>query len=100
MTRSTNNPAYVAFLAQLRAERKAQGVSQVQVAETLGNRQTFVSKVETGERRLDVVELLGYLDAIGVDPAGFMERLRTRLRGILRKDRKLAVREAAARRRR
>jgi len=92
MTRSTNHPGYVAFLKLLRAERTGRGVSQVDVAEFIGNRQTFVSKIENGDRRLDVVELLEYLDAIGADPADFVARLVTRLRTAGRKDHKLATR--------
>jgi len=95
MTRSTHNPAYIAFLALLRADRRASGMSQVQIAEKLGNRQTFISKIENGDRRIDVIELLAYLDAAGVDAADFVARLSARVRNLLRKDRKLAIRRRA-----
>jgi transcriptional regulator with XRE-family HTH domain len=99
MTRSTHNPAYVVFLSLLRSERKAKGVSQVQLAETLGNRQTFISKIENGERRLDVVELLEYLEGVGADASDFVTRLKARLRTGGRKDRKLAARKLVSRKR-
>jgi transcriptional regulator with XRE-family HTH domain len=41
-------------------------VSQVELAERLGNTQTFVSKCERGERRLDAVELVEFAEALGV----------------------------------
>ena len=49
--------------------RKAAGISQEQVAELLGEHQSFVSRYETGERRLDVVEFLAVAAALDVDPA-------------------------------
>ena len=45
------------------------------VAERLGNTQTFVSKCERGERRIDVVDLVEFLDAVGRDPAVFVKAL-------------------------
>ncbi|MBS0556763.1 MAG: helix-turn-helix transcriptional regulator [Acidobacteria bacterium] len=91
MTRSTNHPSYQAFLTLLRAERRKRHVTQVELAERLGNRQTFVSKLENGDRRLDVVELLEYLDAVGADTAEFIATLKRRTR-MSSRDRKLAIR--------
>jgi len=93
MTRSTHHPAYLAFLKMLREERQMRGITQVELAKRLGNRQTFVSKLENGERRLDVVELFEYLENIGTDPVDFLSRLRPKLHGATnRKNRKLAIR--------
>ena len=75
MTRSTHHPSYRTFLDALRAERKARGVTQAHLADLLGNRQTFISiNSENGERRLDVVELIEYLEAIGSDPTHYSSR--------------------------
>ncbi|MDX0440628.1 helix-turn-helix domain-containing protein [Sinorhizobium medicae] len=48
--------------------RKDAGLTQAEVGERLGQRQTFVSKYELGERRLDVAEFVAVSRAIGVDP--------------------------------
>ncbi|MCA8975628.1 MAG: helix-turn-helix transcriptional regulator [Planctomycetes bacterium] len=48
---------YRAFLARLRRAREEAGLSQQQVADALGREQTWVSKCEIGERRVDFVEL-------------------------------------------
>lgn len=48
---------YKAFLKRLREARKAAGLTQAQVAQALGRPQSFVSKCESGERRVDAVEL-------------------------------------------
>jgi len=54
---SAHSTAYRRFLARLRQARREAGLTQVQVARRLGKRQSFVSKCESGERRVDVVEL-------------------------------------------
>ncbi|MFN9438264.1 MAG: helix-turn-helix domain-containing protein [Brevundimonas sp.] len=51
------------------AVRKAADVTQVELAERLGKPQSFVSKVERGERRLDVIEFCQVAEALGRDPA-------------------------------
>ena len=48
---------YRAFLKQLRSARLAAKLTQQQVAQRLGVPQSYVSKCESGERRVDVVEL-------------------------------------------
>lgn len=50
----------------LAAARKAQGLTQVDLARRLGKPQSFVSSYEAGQRRVDVVELLRIAEAIGV----------------------------------
>lgn len=68
MTGSTHNPDYRLLLEVLREARKQQGVSQVELANRLGNTQTFVSKCERGERRIDLVEFVEIAEALGVLP--------------------------------
>ena len=51
------NREYIALRSLLRAIRKEAGVSQTELATRLGVPQSFVSKIESGERRLDIVEL-------------------------------------------
>ena len=57
---SIYSPAYRAFLARLRKARADAGLTQEQVARQLGRPQSFVSKCESGERRVDVVELMDF----------------------------------------
>lgn len=72
MAQSTHNPDYQLLLTVLKAARKRAGVSQVDLAERLGNTQTFVSKCERGERRIDAVELVEFAEALGVPPLGLL----------------------------
>lgn len=55
----------IALLVKERAERK---ILQKDLAAVLGKQQSFIAKVEGGERRLDVAEFLGYAAALGADP--------------------------------
>jgi transcriptional regulator with XRE-family HTH domain len=68
MARSTHDQQYQIFLRLLRDLRLQAGVTQDMLAKWLGNTQTFISKVERGERRLDIVEFVEVCEALGVDP--------------------------------
>ena len=70
---------YGHFLAELRSARTAADVSQLQLAEALGQPQSYVSKCERGARRLDVVELRAWVAALGGDSVAFMASLEERI---------------------
>ena len=54
----TTDPRYAAFLKKVRSARKQAGMTQVEVAASLGKTQAFVWKFEVGERRLDFMEVV------------------------------------------
>ena len=68
MPQSTHSPRYVKLLRILSGARKTAGISQAVLAERLDCLQTFVSKYERGERRLDLVEFLDIATALELDP--------------------------------
>ncbi|WP_280176929.1 helix-turn-helix domain-containing protein [Roseibium aquae] len=55
--------------------RKRSGLTQQDVADRLGKPQSYVAKVEGGERRLDVVEFVALAKAIGENPTELFDRL-------------------------
>ena len=57
MRKTTYTASYTRVLQALRAARLKSGMKQTDVARKLGRPQSFVSKIETGERRIDVIEL-------------------------------------------
>lgn len=57
MSGSVYSDKYQAFLQRLKAARRAAGLTQQEVAESLNVPQSYVSKCESGERRIDVIEL-------------------------------------------
>ncbi len=76
MSRTLRSPRHDALCALLVEKRKKGGLTQAQVAKKLRRYQSFVATVESGQRRLDVVEFLDFADAIGFDPREAIKRLR------------------------
>lgn len=68
MKKSVHSEPYSVFAAQLASARKRTGMRQIELAQKLKKPQSFVSKFECGERRLDVIEFLTIMDALGEDP--------------------------------
>lgn len=68
MTRSVFLHSYGVLTQCLVEARVAAGVTQIELAERLGRHQSFVSKVEGGDRRLDVIEFLQIAKALKVEP--------------------------------
>ena len=60
MSTQVYSPRYQTFLQRLRQARLDAGYSQVEVAQKLNKPQSYVSKCESGERRVDVIELLDF----------------------------------------
>ncbi|WP_369050902.1 helix-turn-helix domain-containing protein [Burkholderia gladioli] len=75
MTHPIHDPRYQRIATLLADLRKQRGLLQQEVADRLGRPQAFVSKVESGVRRLDVVELLDFLRVLNVDPHAFIDAL-------------------------
>lgn len=73
--KSVFSDEYTTFLRLLLEERKSAGLTQKELAERLGKPQSFVSKYERGERRLDVAEFLIVVRAMGADPHRIIEAI-------------------------
>lgn len=75
MSRALNSPPYQLLRRLLCEARTAANLTQLQVAERMQRPQSFVSKYESGERHLDVIEFLELCSAIGVSPARIVKML-------------------------
>ena len=75
VTKSLFSEKYDRFRQLLIAARKEAGLTQTEVAEKLSRPQSYISKSERGERRLDVVEFFDVAQAIGLDPYAFLHTL-------------------------
>jgi transcriptional regulator with XRE-family HTH domain len=73
--KSIYSAEYQRLCSLLRQLRHEAGLTQVQVAARLGVPQSFVSKYESGERRLDVVELGHVAGVLGVSLRDVLDRL-------------------------
>lgn len=75
MAKSLRSPEHLAMIAVIRHTRLAAGLTQQDVAEALSRPQSFVAKVEVGERRLDVVEFIELARALGHSPQALIGKI-------------------------
>jgi transcriptional regulator with XRE-family HTH domain len=73
MEKSLFTAEYTVLRRLLRERREAAGVTQVELAKRLEETQSYISKVERGERRLDLVQLQYVCKAVGIDLKDFVE---------------------------
>lgn len=81
MAKSLHTPEYEYFRSLIVAAREKSGLTQADVAARLGRHQSFVSKYESGERRLDVVEMVLICIALGVEPQAIVVEVHARIKG-------------------
>ena len=75
MRKTIHSPASQTFCSLFREERQRAHLSQERLAEKLKKPQSFVAKIEKGERRVDLIEFLTIAHAMGMDPAKFVRKL-------------------------
>lgn len=68
MQKAIASPKYASLVEWLKQAREDQGLSMRDLANRLGEPHSFVQKVETRERRLDVFEYTLYCKALDLDP--------------------------------
>lgn len=73
MDKSIHTDEYAALLELLREARASAGLTQMQLAKKLGRSQSFITKFEIGERRLDVVQLRTVCRVLGTTLRAFVE---------------------------
>lgn len=74
MEKSIHSAEYERFLALLRTTRLERGLTQEDIAAKLSATQSFISKCERGERRLDIVELKEWCTALNISLSSFVKR--------------------------
>lgn len=72
MDKSIYSAEYGLLLDRLRKAREKAGLTQEEIASRLGVTQSFVSKCERGERRLDLIEARAWSQALGLSFAEFV----------------------------
>jgi transcriptional regulator with XRE-family HTH domain len=75
MPRSQHSDRYKKFCELLAGSRRRKRLTQAELARRLGKPQSYVSKYEIGERRLDVIEFLEIVEVIGIQPWTLLHRL-------------------------
>lgn len=77
MPKTLRSPRHVRLIDLLVEQRKRAGLSQADLAEKLERYQSVVSSMESGGRRVDVVELLDIAEVIGLDVHAVLDELLT-----------------------
>lgn len=79
MTRSLRTSGHQALMQVLVETRKSKGITQQELANRLDRPQSYIAKVETGERRLDVVEFIEWSTLLGVGAEITLKRVVERI---------------------
>jgi len=73
MTKSIQTREYAYFVERLRKARIEAGLSQVQVAKKIGRPQSHISNIESGQQRVDVIELKRFAKIYGKEINYFLK---------------------------
>ena len=66
---------YELLRTELKKTRLDASLRQIDLAKLLKKPQSYVSKIESGERNLDVIEFTQYCDGLGLDPYKYLKKL-------------------------
>lgn len=75
MTRTIRSEGQIALIEALTAARKDAGMTQMDLAERLQCHQSFVARIESGQRRIDVAELIILCRALNADPYSLLREV-------------------------
>jgi transcriptional regulator with XRE-family HTH domain len=68
MSKSAFSDAHKILVEQLTAARKQSGMKQEELAALIGKDQSYISNIERGQRRVDVLEFVALASAMNADP--------------------------------
>ncbi len=77
--KSIHAKEYHSVISMIREYRESKGFTQKELAAKIGTDQTFISKVENSERRLDIIELRTICKALDISLVDFIQELETHL---------------------
>jgi transcriptional regulator with XRE-family HTH domain len=75
MSATVQTKAHRHLVVVLHAARRRAGLRQTDVAKKLGRSQTWIARIESGERRIDVVELIKLCKLYRADPHKLLDRI-------------------------
>lgn len=79
MKKSIYTDEFAVLVALLRETREAAGLTQVELAQKIGTSQSFITKMEVGQRRLDMIQLRTVCHALGTTLPDFVTKLEGRM---------------------
>ena len=83
MPKTIHRPEYDVVLAMVRSLRERAGITQTDMSAQLGRSQSFISDIERGVRRIDILELRDICRLAGMGFPAFVGELETALAGVV-----------------
>jgi len=80
MEKTLFRPEYRILLGLLRHARTDAGVTQERLASTLAVPRSTITKWETGQQRMDLLEFCSFCEGMGVDPVDLLARFKEALK--------------------
>ena len=75
MGKTLGSRRHKALIDLLTAKREAAGITQSELISKLGQYQSFVARLESGQRRVDVIELLDLADVLNFDASQVLRKI-------------------------
>jgi len=82
MASTVERAEYAVLQDLLRRAREAKGISQRNLSAKLGKMSSYIQKIESGERRIDVIEFLRICDILQTDEHSILKEIRAQCAGI------------------
>ena len=79
MDKCIHSLLYRKIIGRLRSKREECGLTQKILANMLGKPQAYISKIETCERRMDIIELRAFCNVLGISIIDFVKEVETEL---------------------
>ena len=79
MTKTIYAPEYRILLQILKDSQKKSNLTQIDIAKKLGKNQSYVSKILSGERRIDVFELMQLVQVLDLEIVDLLQKLKTKV---------------------
>lgn len=79
MKKTIYSNEYTVFRTMLKETREGLDLSQDELGKKLGRHQPFIARIESGQRRLDVVEFIQMMRIMGVDSVSFLKKLEAKI---------------------
>lgn len=84
MASSLHSGKYQVFREMIVKIRKDADITQVQLAKELSKPQSYISKIENGERRIDFTEFVEIASILGIDMNEFIRSYQKKVKGIIK----------------
>jgi len=75
MSKSAFSDAHQILVEQLTAARKQSGLKQEELAALIGKDQSYISNIERGQRRVDVIEFIALANAMSIEPVSLFGKV-------------------------